>query len=598
MLLLLVSFIAGILTVLAPCILPLLPIIVGGSLTGEGKDAHVKKVLTIVLSLGVSVIAFTFLLKVSTIFINIPDYVWKWISGGIIIILGLITVFPSLWEGQWLAGASAKSNKLLSAGDRRNTFWGDVLVGVALGPVFSTCSPTYFIILATVLPVQPIVGAVYLLTYVLGLCLSLFLIAFVGQKIMSTLNIAANPRGWIKRSLGVLFLFVGIAIITGIDKQIETAITSANIFDVTKIEQRLLQSTQSTPMTDTTAPEPTLATTTNSDLANTPLVTRPAPVTKTLRFQKAHELVTPDGYLNTGGAPLSLGQLKGKKVVLIDFWTYSCINCQRTIPYVNAWYDKYKSQGLEIIGVHTPEFAFEHVEANVADALKRFNITHPVVLDNQYQTWNAFGNQFWPHMYLIDIDGYIVYDHIGEGNYAETEKAIQDALKERADALGTQTTVPTSIVTPTAETASAGVSPETYFGASRNNYLGNGKKSFPGIQTITLPSSFSLNTLYLGGTWDFGLEKATADAGADVVYTYNAKEVYLVAGSDTPADIEVYQDGVLVSGARGADVNASGIATIGSNRLYKVIKNTSAGKHTLRLHIKQKGIQFFTFTFG
>jgi cytochrome c biogenesis protein CcdA/thiol-disulfide isomerase/thioredoxin len=591
---LLIAFAAGLLTVLAPCILPLLPVIIGGSVSG---GANARRAFTIVSALGFSVVLFTLILKASTAFIAVPPMFWQFLSGGLLIAFGLVTAFPSLWESVGITALmNLKGNRLMAKGEKQSGFWGDVLVGIALGPVFSSCSPTYFIVLATILPAHPLEGFLYLVTYAVGLSLALFAVAFIGQTLVDRLGIASDPRGWFKRSIGILFILVGLAVTFGLDKILAASLPSG-AYGIASVEQRLLQFTKGSPA-DTTVPEMMALSSTSPDIGNTPSVNRPAPATKTLRFQKAHELVTPDGYLNTGGAPLSLGQLKGKKVVLIDFWTYSCINCQRTIPYVNAWYDKYKSQGLEIIGVHTPEFAFEHVEANVADALKRFNITHPVVLDNQYQTWNAFGNQFWPHMYLIDIDGYIVYDHIGEGNYRETEKAIQDALQERADALGTQTTVPTSIVTPTAETASAGVSPETYFGASRNNYLGNGKKSFPGIQTITLPSSFSLNTLYLGGTWDFGLEKATADANADVVYTYNAKEVYLVAGSDTPADIEVYQDGVLVSGARGADVNASGIATIGSNRLYKVIKNTSAGKHTLRLHTKQKGIQFFTFTFG
>ena len=221
-------------------------------------------------------------------------------------------------------------------------------------------------------------------------------------------------------------------------------------YGIVRIEQNLLQSTKGsdsalTPQTSDTVADAT-TTAAVADTTGGPTVTRPVPVAKTQRYKKAHELVTPDGYLNTGGKPITLAQLKGKKVVLLDFWTYSCINCQRTIPYVDAWYDKYKSQGLEIIGVHTPEFAFEHVPANVADALKRFNITHPVVLDNEYQTWNAYGNQFWPHMYLVDIDGYIVYDHIGEGDYDVTEKAIQAALKERADALGTGANISTSIV--------------------------------------------------------------------------------------------------------------------------------------------------------
>jgi cytochrome c biogenesis protein CcdA len=241
MILFLVSFIAGVLTVLAPCILPLLPVIVGGSLTDEGKGVQRKKVLTIVISLGLSVIAFTLLLKATTLFIAIPEDAWRWLSGGIIIVLGLITIFPSLWEGKLLAKMSAKSNILLGKGDQKKSFWGDVLVGGALGPVFSSCSPTYFIVLATVLPAQPIVGMVYLLAYAAGLCLSLFVIALVGQKIMTKLNIVANPKGWLKRSLGILFLIVGIAVISGFDKQLQTSLVNAGIFDITKIEQKLLE---------------------------------------------------------------------------------------------------------------------------------------------------------------------------------------------------------------------------------------------------------------------------------------------------------------------------------------------------------------------
>jgi hypothetical protein len=265
---------------------------------------------------------------------------------------------------------------------------------------------------------------------------------------------------------------------------------------------------------------------------------------------------------------------------------------------VNAWYDKYKGQGLEVIGVHTPEFAFEHVEANVADALTRFGITHPVVLDNEYKTWSAYGNQFWPHMYLVDIDGYIVYDHIGEGGYAETEKAIQQALTERATALDTKATVSGSLVAPTADVSSGRTSPETYFGASRNQFLGNGSKSNPTTQTLTLPTTFSPNMLYLGGTWDFALENAKTASPADVVYSYTAKEVYVVASSNTPVDLEVYQDGALVGTVRGSDVSSSGTVTIQTSRLYKLIKNKGLEKHTLRLHVKSGGVTFYTFTFG
>lgn len=238
MLLLLISFVGGVLTVLAPCILPLLPVIVGGSLT-EGTNK--RKALTIVLALGASVIAFTLLLKASTVFIMIPENAWRWISGGIILFLGVITLFPDLWKSKWLAKISLASNKLIGKGDQKKSFWGDVLVGAALGPVFSTCSPTYFIVIATVLPASPVIGFVYLLSYAAGLCLALLLVSLIGQRIMNKLGIAADPKGWLKKTLGVIFILVGIAVIGGLDKQSQVLILDAGFFDVTRIEQRLLE---------------------------------------------------------------------------------------------------------------------------------------------------------------------------------------------------------------------------------------------------------------------------------------------------------------------------------------------------------------------
>jgi cytochrome c biogenesis protein CcdA len=238
MLLLIVSFIAGILTILAPCVLPVLPVILGSSV--NDKKANKRKTLTIILSLGISVILFTLLLKVSTLFIDIPEYTWKIVSGIIILILGLVTIFPSLWENKFIAKLSRKSNIALGKGDQKKSFWGDVIVGASLGPVFSTCSPTYFIILATVLPVSPLLGLVYLSAYALGLCLALFAVALIGQRIVGKLGVAANPDGWFKKTLGILFVIVAIGILTGADKKLQTYILDKGFFDVTKIEQRLL----------------------------------------------------------------------------------------------------------------------------------------------------------------------------------------------------------------------------------------------------------------------------------------------------------------------------------------------------------------------
>ena len=254
MVLLLISFISGVLTVLAPCILPLLPVIVGGTLSSGGQARfNTKKAFTIILSLGISVIAFTLLIKASTLFIDIPEYVWKWISGGIVIFLGFVTIFPSLWESKFLARLSTKSNILLGKGDQKKSFWGDVIVGSALGPVFSTCSPTYFIVLATVLPANFFLGLTYLLTYTIGLCLSLLVVSLVGQKIMNKLGVVADPRGWFKKTLGIIFLIVGIAIIGGLDKKTQSFLLDAGFFDVTKIEQTILQKNNATPEATPTA---------------------------------------------------------------------------------------------------------------------------------------------------------------------------------------------------------------------------------------------------------------------------------------------------------------------------------------------------------
>ena len=238
MLLLLISFIAGVLTVLAPCILPLLPVIVGGSI--EGGVNH-RRAYTVIAALSVSIILFTFVLKVSTVFIGIPQYVWQWISGGIVIALGIAMVFPALWEKiPFLNSLSVGSNRLVATGYQKQSFWGDVLIGAALGPVFTTCSPTYFVILATVLPAGFFMGVVALLLYTLGLSLMLLLIALIGQRLVDKLGLAADTHGWFRRGMGVLFVLVGLSVFTGVSRGIETWLLD-HVYDITKIEQMLLE---------------------------------------------------------------------------------------------------------------------------------------------------------------------------------------------------------------------------------------------------------------------------------------------------------------------------------------------------------------------
>ena len=423
MTLLIISFIAGILTVLAPCILPLLPVIVGRSLS-DGTVSK-RRVLIITISLGASIILFTLLLKATTLFISIPQDFWKWFSGGIIFIFGLVSLFPELWEKISFTGViSRKSNELMTKGYQKDSVWGDVIVGASLGPIFSACSPTYFVILATVLPATPALGILYLFVFASGLSLALLFVSLVGQRIMAKLGIAADPRGWFKRTMGVIFILVALAIISGYDKKAQVAILDAGFFDVTKVEFKLLEPKKSIP--EDTRSAGTVHSSNDNRQDNTlALASRDVKLLsleeKNAKFPLASEISTPDGFINTEGKPITISEFKGKKVILLDIWTYSCINCIRTIPHLNELYKKYGDQGLQIIGLHTPEFAFEKVQANVEDAVKRFGIKYPVVLDNDFSTWNAYGNHYWPRTYLIDMDGYIVYDHIGEGGETETE---------------------------------------------------------------------------------------------------------------------------------------------------------------------------------
>lgn len=568
--------------------------IIGGSVAGEG---HWRRALAIVGALSASVFLFTLVLKVSTAFINIPALFWQLLSGGLLVIFGLVTIFPKLWDK--IPGVNAvyrKANLALGSGYQRQGVWGDIIVGAALGPVFSSCSPTYFVILAAVLPVSLVTGTLYLLAYVIGLGLFLLVIAVAGQKLVNWLGIASNPDGWFKKAIGILFLIVGIAVIFGWDKKLEAALPGSAFGEI-GIEQSLLGGTQ-----------PASAPSVPSSATTTPAINAAASgnflslVQKAALFPKAPELTGIAGYINTGGQPISLAQYRGKNVVLVDFWDYSCINCQRTTPYLNAWYQKYKDQGLVVIGVHTPEFAFEQLQGNVQAAAEQFGIKYPVVLDNQYKTWQAFNNEYWPNEYLIDIDGYIVYNHSGEGDYDVSEHAIQAALAERAARLGVTSTLKGSnTVNIPATNLNAIESPETYFGSSRNQYLANGTAGVAGTQTLALPSTPPLlNSLYLGGTWNFLPEYAEASAGATVRFEYSAHDVYIVATNPSgPVKIKVLRDGQPVGNFAGADVNPStSEAVISGDRLYKLVHDASAGVHTIQIQVEQGTLDAYTFTFG
>jgi thiol-disulfide isomerase/thioredoxin len=308
---------------------------------------------------------------------------------------------------------------------------------------------------------------------------------------------------------------------------------------------------------------------------------------KTEQYSRAVELVAPDAYINS--EPFTLQDHIGKQVILVDFWTYSCINCQRTTPYLTAWDETYRDDGLLIVGVHTPEFTFEKNETNVQQAVERLGIEYPVVLDNQFQTWQAYDNHYWPHKYLIDIDGFVVYDHIGEGGYDETEAKIRELLAERRTVLGLNDTIAAEAVVSTDTPQYQRIrTPELYFGYGYDRgQLGNNEGLQPEKSVLyTLPTERKTNTLYLQGKWLNKPDYMELQGKGEIVLTYTARNVYMVAGADKPTTVTVLLDGVPIN-----------TVEVHEQTLYTVFSADTYGQHELTLQ-SDAGLQAYTFTFG
>ena len=564
MLLLLISFLAGVLTILAPCVLPVLPVMVGGSLSGKTKDR--ARPYVIVASLAFSIVFFTLLLKVSTVLVNLSPNVLSDFSGGLLIALGLASAVPELWEKlvvsmnleaaslRWLGRSKKSQNQLVAP----------VLTGVALGPVFSSCSPTYAFILASILPSSLAAGLIYLVAYTLGLVAILLIILVTGRKYITRFPWAINTHSLFRRSLGLVFIVIGLAFIAGYQIRAELWVANHLPFDETKIERVLLEKQQQ---------HHTLT----HNLGNSSVLNvQPVP---------APQLQGLTNWINS--PPLTLPQLRGK-VVLVDFWTYSCINCLRTLPYLEKWYQAYNNKGFVILGINTPEFAFEHDPNNVAAAVASHGIKYPVALDNNYDTWNAFQNDSWPADYLIDKSGNIRYVSLGEGDYGKTEQAIQQLL-----GLSQPLQTPAGAVPITQSQT-----PETYFGTDRaQNYIGSPALN-DGTASFMPASSLAQNQWTLGGTWNIATQPITTVSGNNTLsFNVSAKDVYMVAtnanGASDPVTVSLPAS---VAGEFGSDA-PGGTVMVNSARLYHIVSLKELGSTTVTLHLPS-GVSLYTFTFG
>ena len=319
-----------------------------------------------------------------------------------------------------------------------------------------------------------------------------------------------------------------------------------------------------------------------------------------LGYKKAPELVGISGYINT--LPDELQKKIHDHVVLYDIWTYSCINCVRTLPFITAWDEKYSDQGLLIIGIHTPEFEFEKDIENVKLAVTKHGIHYPVVLDNDRKTWHAFENNYWPRKYIADHEGYIRYDHIGEGGYQETEKVIQDLLRERNESLGLNASSAKELVKIDEFESSGLRTPELYFGydfVSGRNQLGS-PEGFKPNQDVnySIPESKQLHNFYLDGTWkNLQGSMMLISSSGSIVVPYSGQEVNIVTAGD--ANLRISIDGKTIeSSMYGKDVGDKGQVHVHEPGLYNIVKTNSSENHTLEIFVETPGFEIFTFTFG
>ncbi len=313
---------------------------------------------------------------------------------------------------------------------------------------------------------------------------------------------------------------------------------------------------------------------------------------------QAPELIPGGDWFNS--KPLTIAGLRGK-VVMIDFWTYTCINCIRTIPYLRSWHDKYAKDGLVIIGIHTPEFNFERDVTNVRKAINDLNVSWPVMQDNNYATWNAFNNHYWPRKFLIDKDGKVRYDHIGEGGYEETEEMIMKLLKETGMQVSEKVELPT-----VEKEGLQPTTPEIYIGLSRGTF-GNVATFFPGKYDFNDTTSYIRDRIYFVGTWElqpeFAQYSGSSDQKGELVLKYSAKKVNLVLKpKDGKGTFTLVQDGKLLDNSnKGTDVLLRGgnsVIDVTTARLYNLVNNSDYGQHELRIITNSSDFEMYAFTFG
>jgi cytochrome c biogenesis protein CcdA/thiol-disulfide isomerase/thioredoxin len=572
------AFLSGLVTIFAPCIWPLLPIILSSSASG-GHRKPLGITLGIMLSFGILTLSISYLVRIIPFDANSLRFIAVLVIG----FLGVVLVVPKL-SGILEVYVGRLSGKL-NIGNRQSStgFHSGFIIGLALGIVWTPCAGPILATIATLAATQAVNLSVILITsvYVIGVGIPLFIFATFGKYIFTSSRVLSKYTGRIQQVFGIIMILTALSIATNYDQVLQAKLldafpqfnSSLNSFENNSTVKKELDALKGKPQAGNNQAQDT------TGLFN---VNTPAP-----------DFTGATKWLNTA-KPLSIADLKGK-VVLVDFWTYTCINCIRTLPHVTGWYDKYKDKGFVVIGVHTPEFQFEHDINNVLNAIKMYNIHYPVVQDNNYAIWNNYNNQYWPAEYLIDAKGNIRREEFGEGEYDKTEMAIQSLLKEAGQK------VTSSLDNLPDQTPTIQLSPETYLGSNRMQYYYPNGNIGNVNQVFTLSENLSQNSFSLGGQWNITGENAVTGQNATLNYNFSADMVFLVLrpGSSKDAKVKVFLDGKVVDSSNsGTDVQ-NGIVTIDSDRLYNLIDlKGNPGNHILRLEFEDSGIEVFAFTFG
>ncbi len=536
-----IGLLAGIVTAISPCVLPVLPILLAGGASG-------RRPLRIVAGLVGSFSVFTLFAAWILDKLGLPQDFLRNAAIALLFVLALMLLLPQ---------ASVLIERPLAVFSRwrpRNAGGGFVL-GVTLGLVFVPCAGPVLATVSVVAASNDVGLRAILLTvaYAIGAAIPMLAIAYGGREAAARLR----RRAVLVRAVsGTIVGLVGLGLVLHLDDHLAQLTPGYTSFLQRKIE-------------DNTTAKTELAKVRGPVTALTPTT---ATATGPLSDYGAAPSIHADGaWINS--QPLSLAQLHGK-VVLIDFWTYSCINCLRTLPHLKAWYAAYHAKGLVIIGVHTPEFAFEHVTSNVRDAVKRLGITYPVVQDNRYKTWDNYANEYWPAEYLIDKQGHVRHTHFGEGEYGQTESLIRQLLNARGPHASQEPdTTPSGILTP-----------ESYLGYARiDNYVG--KTPVPDKQaTYAFPTKQPQDTLSYAGTWRVGAQEVVAGTDARIRLRFRAHDVYIVLGGKGTVHATI-------------DGEPAGTIHVTGQRLYTLRRSGSYEHGLLELRFTP-GLQAYSFTFG